>query len=52
MQKSFTPSQTVNIRRLSFWYPKRMEPRYKRYMMMLMRMQGFAKKKLGVFMIE
>ena len=44
MQKSFTSSQIVNGWRLSFWCLKRLELRWKKYKMMLMRMQGFTKK--------
>jgi hypothetical protein len=52
MQESFTPSRTMNGWRLSIWYLKRLESCWKRYRMMLIRMQRFTKKRLRVFMTE
>jgi len=46
------PSWTVNGWRLSFWCQKRLELRWKKYKMMLTRMQGFTKKRLRVSMTE
>jgi len=52
MQESFTPSWTMNGWRLSFWCLKILELYWKKYKMMLMRMQGFIKKRLRVSMTE
>ena len=42
------PIMEVNGWRLSFWCPKKLELCWKKYKMILMRMQGFTKKRLRV----